>query len=165
MKIRNNYLADLQDLCFLVKSLYPHKEVIDPYSEVLTESNFSKPVQQLVKKLVKALVILNQPHRVENHWGKLESSREDFINALHLVERQVPIAARTTLLSRPDRIFYNQLFTKFEGKEFTRKQAMQATNLSKTNTHWKLWELMVKGLVERCGGSANKGYYYRLVET
>jgi hypothetical protein len=157
----------LEDLAAIVKQSFPHRETVNKYHRILEAKlplAFGKKDIALFHRLLKSITLLHQKQRREDRFGRFYTEKEDIYITLFLMERQLETKRPEYLLSRPERWFYSLLLSEFGHESFTRREAQQLSNLSKTNTHWKLWELMTKGLLER-NGSKGKGYDYRILES
>lgn len=155
-----HYYHYLEDLVTIIKSLYPHRETVNPYDKLITETSLEN--KELLERLIHSLTLLHQQYRVEDRWGRFCSTREDLSMSLLLVSRTLNHEHCERLLSRPDRWFYSVLLSEFEDQIFTRSAAQRVSGLSKTNTHWKLCELESKGLIAEKTGSRGQGYRYQL---
>jgi hypothetical protein len=117
----------------------------------MQNKNWDDCQKQLIIKLMRALTILHQNYRVEDSWGRFESCSEDFDMAIMLMARDLSFCKPELLLANPERRFYAKMLQVYDDKPFTVREAMECNGTSKTNTHWKLNELISKGLAVRCG--------------
>jgi len=157
-----NAIHQIKDFILIIKTLFPHREVINPYRQLIMENeNWDSRQKLLIIKLMKALTILHQNYRSEDSWGRFEACSEDFNMAVMLMTRDIRFCKPELLLSGPDRTFYAVLLKAYDNEPFTIREAMALNGLSKTGVHWKLNELISKGLAEHCGVRGQR-FLYRI---
>ena len=154
--------SHLKDFVLIVKSLFSHRQIINPFLErIKSHEYWTEGQKELLCDLIWALTILHKSYRDQDHWGRFFASSEDFHMAVNLMLRELKTENPELLLSAPERRFYNGLRTRFFDQPFTRYQAQVLSRISSTNANFKLRELMSKNLVEHVG--KKKGaYLYRL---
>jgi len=156
------YNTHLNDLTLLVKSLYPHREVVNPFEKKVEQQDWYPSQKRLILSLMKALTLLNLKYRTEDKYGRFVCNKEDFVNAIALLDRELKAVKPAILLNAQERWFFNRLWMAFGSERFTAKQAQTLCELGKTTVWWKLQELQRKGFVE-LDGSKKQAYLYRIV--
>lgn len=158
---------DILDICLIIKGFYPHRDVINKYQGLIKQylgDRLEQHQLELLSKLIKAITLLHQIHRYENKWGQFYSEKEDVLIALFLLERELPMLNRSSTLCSADRRFYSCIYSKYSTEVFKRKAIMKLMDLSKTNTVWKLNQLISKGVAVRYLGKHKTDFYYKLKE-
>ena len=155
----------LDDLILILKCLYPHIEVVNPYEEMIYyQTSFTEQQKRLVSQLIYASCLLNQKHRTHDQYLRYYANEEDYINALSLADRELDAAKPYLLINNAYRRMFIAIRGAFGQAPFTSKEARQATYMSKSYIHRTLSEMQSKKLVEIVGGHANKGYLYQLTD-
>jgi hypothetical protein len=157
-------LQNLTDLYLNTRNLFRHREVYNPFEkEIEANNSFTDDQKEILHQTIQTLTLLNQLHRKEDHWARFHATREDYLNGLNLIQSLLNIEKRSLLLSRPESLFYGQIWSLFGERVFSLREVRTLTRISKSNTWGKIRELMSKGLVERVGGNQTKGHLYQIV--
>ena len=152
----------LHDLTLIVKSLYPHRDIVNPYKyEIESHPKWFASQKRLLIALMESLTLLNQKYREERQYGELVANHEDFVTALFLMEGELEVAKPLLLLHSFERSFYRQIWEEFGQRHFSCREAMAVSGLSKTRTWWKLKELKSKGFVAHVG-SRGQAHLYKV---
>lgn len=155
----------LDDLVLILKCLYPHIEVINPYQEIIhAQSGFTAKQKELICQLIYASCLFNQKYRRHDQYLKYTANEEDYINALSLADRELPAKKPYLLMNTALRRMFIEIRGCFGQAPFTSRQARQATFMSKSYIYYTLQEMKSKGLLKIVGGHANKGYLYQLTD-
>ena len=154
----------LHDLILIVKCLYPHWEIENPYEELIyIQASWTTEEKELVNQLLYVSVLLNKCHRIggERPWT-LKASYEDYTNALSMAERELHPVAPLLLLSTATRRYLIALWGDYGEEGFTLREAQFTTHMSKTSSYRRIKELESKGMVERMRGYKGQGHQYRI---
>ncbi len=143
-----SYLHHLEDLILLIKCLYPHREAVNPYEELIESQSWERSSKSLAHRLIKTLAILNQKYREEDSWCRFHACNEDLGTTLFLMERGLAAKKPKVLLNPAERNLYTHLFTKYGEQPFSCRQVMQTYHIAKSTANWKLRELISKGFVK-----------------
>ena len=155
----------LDDLILILKCLYPHIEVINPYEEIIFyQLNFTEEQKRLICQLIYASCLFNQKYRSHDQFLRYTANEEDYINALALAAPDLDTQKPSLLMNNALRRMFIELRGRFGQAPFTSRQARQATFISKSYIHYSLQEVKSKGLLEIVGGYANRGYLYQLTD-
>ena len=155
----------LDDMILILKCLYPHKVVVNPYEEIIYyQLSFSAKQKLLITQLIYVSCLVNQKHRVQDKWEQIHANEEDYVNALALAARELDPAKPTTLLPNSTRRFLVHIIGEVGGERFTNRQVRQESGVAKSTVHRHLQELISQGLARQVGGYKNRGYYYELSE-
>jgi len=158
MKKRFNELLELARLLY---ELQPQQAVHHPWKVILQERLGSRPHAELGDILIRQMTLLHRHDRLEDK-GAYQSEEEDLVLALQLLEGEY---RNNTLLSPRLRLIYMRLKSRLApGQVFKRKDVERITGYKKTQSQRILQKLVQCDKIERLGGNAPRGYYYRLVE-
>lgn len=157
-------LKNLNDLYLNARNLFSHREVYNPFEkEIEDNQRFTEDQKLILCQTIHMLTLLNQLHRKEDHWARFHATREDYLNGLNLMQALLEIENRSLLLSRAERLFYGEILSLYGDTPFRLRELREKTRRSKSNTWWKIRELISKGLVERVGGNQARGYLYQII--
>lgn len=155
----------LQDLILILKCLYPHRSVHNPFEEqIYYQTGWTTEQKALVSKLVYASCLFNQKYRTWDKWMKLQAEQEDYINAIALAQRELDPKKPMALLDCSSRRTFIEIFSSFGLTPFTSREVRNLSYMSKSHVHRCLQDMISTGLVEIVGGCSNKGYQYQLTE-
>lgn len=154
--------SHLHDLILIMKCLYPHRAVENPFEEqIYYQKDWTEEQKELVAQLVVVSALFNQKYRTWDKWMVIEAVNEDYINAIALSERLLDPKKPAALLGCSNRRFFIEVLYNFGAEPFTNRQVRLQSGLRKSTVNWHLQELISKGFLEKVGGYANKGYLYQ----
>jgi hypothetical protein len=155
----------LHDLVLILKCLYPHKAVNNPFEEqIYYQKDWTEIQKELVVQLTVSSTLINQKYRCWDKWLRLEAIEEDYVNALALAQRELSPKKPTVLLESSTRRMLIEIMSEHGANPFTNRQVRRSTYMSKSHVHRCLQELISTGLAEISGGYPNRGFYYQLTE-
>ena len=153
----------LHDLILILKCLYPHKAINNPFEEqIYDQKDWSDVQKELVTQLTITSTLINQKYRTWDKYLQLQAIEEDYINALALAQRELNPKKPSVLLESPVRRMLIEILSQFGADAFTTRQVRQITYMKRSHVHRCLQEMISKDLVKIVGGYPNKGYFYQL---
>jgi len=163
-------ITRLYELSGGILCLFENVETTNPYNVMEEKIDLSgyfyrthkEDVYRLYHLLVHCFTCLNQLYRMKDKAGRYESTREDNLLALYLLQEEcfshdyLPQSVWST---------YHELMS-YYGTEntFTRKDATFLLNLNQHTVKWQLKKLKEYGYLVRTGGDMRRGHIYRLID-
>jgi DNA primase len=155
----------------LVSLLKPY-DVINPYADKVhlpEEAHKIRRLNGLYQAFVKAITLMHQYQRRRDERGRLISEKEDLQIAAEILFESILL--KVDELDGSLRQFYERLkqYIKTKGNghhesyEFAQREIRQALNVSKTQLHRYLNDLMTLEYIRQSGGYANRGFNYRVL--
>lgn len=163
-------ITKLYELAAGILCLFEGTETRNPYDVMVEQIDWSsyfyrthkEDVYRLYHLLVHGFTCLHQLYRMKDKSGRYESTREDNILALHLLQEEgfahsyLPHSAWAT---------YHALMSYYgTGNTFTRQQANVILQLNVHTAKWHLKKLREHGYLVRTGGDQFRGFTYRLID-
>lgn len=152
-----------------VRVLKPY-EVVNPYADQVhlpEEAQKIRRLNELYQSYVKQITLLNQYRRSKDPKGRLVSEKEDLQVAAEIMFDSILL--KIDELDGSLRLFYERLkdFVKSKGENyqnysFGQREIRQALNVSKTQLHRYIHDLLELEYIEQSGGYANRGYEYKI---
>ena len=152
----------------LVRMLKPCK-VVNPYANQLQlppQAHKIRRLNELYLAFVKQITTINQYQRRRDGQGRLITEKEDLLTAVTIMFESIFL--KVDELDGSLRQFFEALKSYLEEKpnaqqyEFTQREIRHALNISKTQLHRYLYELIALEYLQQTGGYANKGFKYRV---
>lgn len=152
-----------------LRMLKPH-EVINPYADKVQlpeEAHKIRRLNDLYQSFVKQMTLMNQYRRKKDQKGRLITEKEDLQVAAEIMFDSIVL--KIDELDGSLRLFYEQLKTYIKGKgnayesySFGQREIRQALNISKTQLHRYINDLLSLEYIQQTGGYANRGYQYKV---
>lgn len=152
-----------------LRMLKPH-EVINPYADKVQlpeEAHKIRRLNDLYQSFVKQMTLMNQYRRKKDQKGRLITEKEDLQVAAEIMFDSIVL--KIDELDGSLRLFYEQLKTYIKGKgnayesySFGQREIRQALNISKTQLHRYIHDLLSLEYIQQTGGYANRGYQYKV---
>jgi DNA primase len=152
-----------------VRVLKPY-EVVNPYADQVQlprEAQKIRRLNELYQSYVKQITLLNQYRRNKDQKGRLISEKEDLQVAAEIMFDSILL--KIDELDGSLRMFYERLkeFVKSKGENyqnysFGQREIRQALNVSKTQLHRYMHDLIGLEYIQQSGGYANRGYEYKI---
>lgn len=157
--MRDQRYYTLLRLARLLYELQAQAPVIHPWKSLLVERLKSQPHAELGDLLIRQMTLLNRTQR-EQVKGAYQSEQVDLLMALQLLQQEYQ---QGTLLSPRLQLAYTRLVNRLgTDRLFRRKDVEQITGYAKTSAHHLVKALERCDKLERVGGTAQAGYFYRL---
>jgi len=158
----------IQTMVNLLKSY----DVINAYADKVhlpEEAHKIRRLNGLYQAFVKAITLMNQYQRKRDQRGRLVSEKEDLQTAAEILFESILL--KVDELDGSLRQFYERLklYVKTKGNdhhesyEFGQREIRQALNVSKTQLHRYLNDLMALEYIRQSGGHANRGFNYKVM--
>ena len=157
-KIRSGII----DFVLNVRRIYPEAQTYNPLEEEtpLPDTVIDHQVEDLFAQVVHCVTVINQSYRIERQDGKLESSHEDIINAMSLMDK---LLNPSILLGETTRKAYKKILKKRGvGWVFIRKDLEQVIRCSRTQAARIVFDLSQTGLIKQISGNRRSGYVWQL---
>lgn len=145
-------------------------EVVNPYADQVQlpqEAHKIRRLNELYQSYVKQITLLNQYRRSKDSKGRLVSEKEDLQVAAEIMFDSILL--KIDELDGSLRLFYERLkeYVKSKGENhqnysFGQREIRQALNVSKTQLHRYIHDLIELEYIQQSGGYANKGYQYKV---
>ena len=152
-----------------IRLLKPY-EVVNPYSgqvQLPKEAHKIRRLNELYQSYVKQIALLNQYRRSKDNKGRLVSEKEDLQVAAEIMFDSILL--KIDELDGSLRDFYERSKAYVKGKgesyqsySFSQREIRQALNVSKTQLHRYIHDLIELEYLQQTGGYANKGYQYKI---
>lgn len=152
-----------------VRVLKPY-EVVNPYADQVQlpqEAQKIRRLNELYQSYVKQITLLNQYRRSKDTKGRLVSEKEDLKVAAEIMFDSILL--KIDELDGSLRLFYESLKDYIKGKgenhqnySFGQREIRQALNVSKTQLHRYMHDLIELEYIQQTGGYANRGYEYKI---
>jgi DNA primase len=152
-----------------LRMLKPH-EVINPYADKVQlpeEAHKIRRLNDLYQSFVKQMTLMNQYRRKKDQKGRLITEKEDLQVAAEIMFDSIVL--KIDELDGSLRLFYEQLKDYIKGKgnayesySFGQREIRQALNVSKTQLHRYIHDLLNLEYIQQTGGYANRGYQYKV---
>ena len=152
-----------------VRMLKPY-EVINPYADKVQlpqEAHKIRRLNDLYQSFVKQMTLMNQYRRKKDQKGRLITEKEDLQVAAEIMFDSIVL--KIDELDGSLRLFYEQLKDYIKGKgnayesySFGQREIRQALNVSKTQLHRYIHDLLNLEYIQQTGGYANRGYQYKV---
>ena len=152
-----------------IRLLKPY-EVINPYAgqvELPKEAHKIRRLNELYQSYVKQITLLNQYRRSKDSKGRLVSEKEDLQVAAEIMFDSILL--KIDELDGSLRLFYERLkeYVKSKGENhhnysFGQREIRQVLNVSKTQLHRYIHDLIELEYIQQSGGYANRGYQYKI---
>jgi hypothetical protein len=153
-----------------IRMLKPN-EVVNPYADRVNlpeEAHKIRRLNGLYQSFVKQMTLMNQYRRKKDGKGRLITEKEDLQTAAEIMFDSIVL--KIDELDGSLRLFYEQLKTYIKGKgdayesySFGQREIRQALNISKTQLHRYIHDLLALEYIRQTGGHANRGYQYKVV--
>jgi DNA primase len=166
-KLEEAATKQLQNLVYLLRPL----EVVNPYAgrvELPKRVHKIRRLNQLFQCFVKQVTWLHQEQRERDKNGSLITTKEDLRVGIELLFETIIL--KVDELDGSLRQFFEQLKDYAEVQEkggqqycFGRREVRQAFNMSKTQQHRYLAQLLDLEYIKQVGGHRNRGYKYQIV--
>lgn len=153
-----------------IRMLKPH-EVVNPYADRVNlpeEAHKIRRLNGLYQSFVKQMTLMNQYRREKDQKGRLITEKEDLQTAAEIMFDSIVL--KIDELDGSLRLFYEQLKTyvkskgeAYESYSFGQREIRQALNISKTQLHRYIHDLLALEYIRQTGGHANRGYRYKVV--
>jgi Fic family protein len=153
----------INDFNFIVTLLYPHRQTINKFSRLLTQTGFTRKQQELINQTAKSLTIINEFYRDQDSFGSLYTTREDMANAIFFLQNELHLKSHTRLLPAATRWFYKQVQQYFFNKPFTNKQIRTILRKSSSSAYRHLTELVDREFIEIVG-KKQTAFVYKLTD-
>jgi DNA primase len=158
----------IQTMVTLLKSY----DVINPYADKVhlpEEAHKIRRLNGLYQAFVKAITLMHQYQRKKDDRGRLISEKEDLQIAAEILFESILL--KVDELDGSLRQFYERLklYIKTKGNghhqsyEFGQREVRQALNVSKTQLHRYLHDLMQLEYIRQSGGYSNRGFNYKVL--
>lgn len=145
-------------------------QVINPYADKVQlpeEAHKIRRLNDLYQSFVKQMTLMNQYRRKKDQKGRLITEKEDLQVAAEIMFDSIVL--KIDELDGSLRLFYEQLKTYIKGKgnayesySFGQREIRQALNISKTQLHRYIHDLLSLEYIQQTGGYANRGYQYKV---
>jgi DNA primase len=145
-------------------------EVINPYADKVQlpqEAHKIRRLNDLYQSFVKQMTLMNQYRRKKDQKGRLITEKEDLQVAAEIMFDSIVL--KIDELDGSLRLFYEQLKDYIKGKgnayesySFGQREIRQALNVSKTQLHRYIHDLLNLEYIQQTGGYANRGYQYKV---
>ena len=140
-------------------------EIINPYAtklELPEEVHKIRRLNEMFQLIIKQITFLNQHQRKTTKEGKLITQIEDLEQATEVLFESIIL--KVDELDGSLRQFFERLkkHLKTQDKDFTQREIRQAFNISKSQTHRYLQNLLELEYIRQIGGYANKGLKYKV---
>lgn len=146
-------------------------EVVNPYADKVNlpeEAHKIRRLNGLYQSFVKQMTLMNQYRRKKDGKGRLITEKEDLQVAAEIMFDSIVL--KIDELDGSLRLFYEQLKTYIKGKgnahesySFGQREIRQALNISKTQLHRYIHDLLALEYIRQAGGHANRGYQYKVL--
>jgi DNA primase len=146
-------------------------EVVNPYADKVNlpeEAHKIRRLNGLYQSFVKQMTLMNQYRRKKDGKGRLITEKEDLQTAAEIMFDSIVL--KIDELDGSLRLFYEQLKTYIKGKgeayesySFGQREIRQALNISKTQLHRYIHDLLALEYIRQAGGHANRGYQYKVL--
>jgi DNA primase len=165
-KEENEAVDLLQNLVYILEN----KEVVNPFAgkiELPRRVHKIRRLNQLFQCFVKQITWLHQYQREQDQLGRLITKKEDISLAINLLFETIVL--KVDELDGSLRQFFEQLKEYLDNQDekekycFTRREIRQALNLSKTQQHRYLQQLLDLEYIKQVGGAVNRGFRYQVV--
>lgn len=150
--------------------LFEEMETVNPYESMVEKVDMSsyfyrthqEDIIRLYHLLVHGMTCLNHVYRLRTKQGIYESSKEDNVLALQLLQGE---GFSDYLLSGAYRSTYRVLMS-YYGTEhrFTALQANMVLGMCKSTLQRHMKVLCEQGYLVKCGGNQRTGYQYQLID-
>ena len=131
------------------------------------EAHKIRRLNDLYQSFVKQMTLMNQYRRKKDQKGRLITEKEDLQVAAEIMFDSIVL--KIDELDGSLRLFYEQLKTYIKGKgnayesySFGQREIRQALNISKTQLHRYINDLLSLEYIQQTGGYANRGYQYKV---
>jgi len=152
-----------------VRVLKPYA-VVNPFADQVQlpqEAQKIRRLNELYQSYVKQITLLNQYRRIKDSKGRLISEKEDLQVAAAIMFDSILL--KIDELDGSLRLFYERLkeYVKSKGDNyqnysFGQREIRQTLNVSKTQLHRYIHDLLELEYIQQTGGYANKGYQYKI---
>ena len=152
-----------------IRMLKPY-EVINPYADKVQlpeEAHKIRRLNDLYQSFVKQITLMNQYRRKKDQQGRLITEKEDLQTAAEIMFDSIVL--KIDELDGSLRLFYEKLkaYIKskghaYESYSFGQREIRQALNISKTQLHRYINDLLSLEYIQQTGGYANRGYQYKI---
>jgi DNA primase/ABC-type dipeptide/oligopeptide/nickel transport system ATPase component len=152
-----------------IRMLKPMKTV-NPYADKIKlppQAHKIRRLHELFLAFVRQITIINQYQRKKDSQGRLVTTPEDLQTAVKIMFESIFL--KVDELDGSLRQFFERLKayigskTVPENYEFTQREVRHALNLSKTQLHRYINELIELEYIHQSGGYANRGYKYKII--
>jgi DNA primase/ABC-type dipeptide/oligopeptide/nickel transport system ATPase component len=152
-----------------IRMLRPVKTV-NPYADKIKlppQAHKIRRLHELFLAFVRQITIINQYQRKKDSQGRLITTPEDLQTAVKIMFESIFL--KIDELDGSLRQFFERLKayigskTVPENYEFTQREVRHALNLSKTQLHRYINELIELEYIHQTGGYANRGYKYKII--
>ena len=152
-----------------IRMLKPMKTV-NPYADKIKlppQAHKIRRLHELFLAFVRQITIINQYQRKKDSQGRLVTTPEDLQTAVKIMFESIFL--KVDELDGSLRQFFERLKayigskTVPENYEFTQREVRHALNLSKTQLHRYINELIELEYIQQTGGYANRGYKYKII--
>jgi DNA primase len=153
----------------MIRLLKP-QQVINPYAHKILlpqEAHKIRRLTELYHAFVKQVTLINQYQRKKDNQGRLITEKEDLFTANEIMFESIIL--KIDELDGSLRQFYENLkgYLKSKGQEhesyqFTQREIRQALNMSKSQLHRYLNDLLDLEYISLSGGYANRGFKYKI---
>lgn len=142
-------------------------EVINPFAHKIQlpeEAHKIRRLNDLYLSFVKQITLINQYQRKKDERGRLITTKEDLQTANGIMFESILL--KIDELDGSLRQFYEKLkaWVKEHGKDqsFQLRDVRQGLNISKTQLHRYIFDLVQLEYIQATGGFANKGFCYKI---
>lgn len=152
-----------------IRLLKPY-QVINPYArhvQLPKEAHKIRRLNELYQSYVKQITLLNQYRRNRDQKGRLVAEKEDLQVAAEIMFDSILL--KIDELDGSLRLFYERLKEYVTSKgahyrnySFGQREIRQALNVSKTQLHRYIHDLIELEYIRQTGGYANRGYQYTI---
>ncbi len=149
-----------------IRVLQPY-EVINPYANKIhlpEEAHKIRRLNDLYLSFVKQITLINQYQRKKDHQGRVITTIEDLQTANTIMFESIVL--KIDELDGSLRQFFEQLKVHVKkqnnNQEFILREVRQALNISRTQLHRYINDLMQLEYIQQTGGYANKGFKYKI---
>jgi DNA primase len=153
-----------------VRMLKPH-EVVNPYADKVNlpeEAHKLRRLNDLYQSYVKQVTLINQYRRKTDAKGRLISEKEDLQTAAAIMFDSIFL--KVDELDGSLRMFYERLkdYVQLTGGShwdtfsFTQREIRHALNISKTQMHRYMCDLINLEYIHVAGGYGNRGFKYKI---
>ena len=153
----------LNDLNLIIKILYPYRQTINKYHNLLAQTSFTDEQKKLIIQTAHSLTIINELYRDQDTLRRLYVTREDIFNAIYMLQNELDLSTQHYLLSPSLRWFYKTIQPDFCDTPFTAKQICRHLDKSKTTVHRYLSELTDREFLKIIGKQHN-AYLYKIIQ-
>ncbi len=165
--INENQEKEIRDfLRNCIRILQPYK-VVNPFADKIQlpkEAHKIRRLNDLFQSYVKQITLINQFQRKKDNQGRLITQKEDIQITIEIMFDSIIL--KVDELDGSLRGFYEKLkaYVLKEGKEyeFSRFEIRKALQVSKTQQHSYINQLLNLEYIQQIGGYANRGFKYKI---